>query len=98
MWVGLGPWDQAEDDNPGRTLCVWASKLSLTDGRREKGHERGRGSWRAEKRATILQTSFCFILDLLSGDPVASMKPAFVSIDFLTGSSSTHYSACTPTD
>lgn len=45
---------------------------------------------RAEKRATILQTSFCFIFDLLSGDPVASMKPAFVSIDFLTGSSSTH--------
>lgn len=35
MWIGRGPRDQAEDDNPGCTLCGPAN--SLTDGRREKG-------------------------------------------------------------
>lgn len=66
---------------------MWASKLSLTDGRRE----REAGSCRQKERATVLGpvsllTSF---FDSRSTDPVATMKPAFVSIDSLTGSSST---------
>lgn len=60
------------------------------EGERERAVKRERESWRVEKRATILQTSFCFPFDLCSGDPVASMKPAFVSIDFLPCSGSAH--------
>ena len=58
---------------------MWADKLRVTDGRRERETE----SSRQEERATVLGPRFTSFL--LSTDPVATMKPAFVSIDSLTG-------------
>lgn len=87
MWVGVGPCNQTEDDNPGGHI-VWASTLSSTDGRRDK--ETASCRQRQKERAAIhFPTSlFNFVFDSHFTDPIATMKPAFVSIDSLTGSSS----------
>lgn len=87
MWVGVGPCNQTEDDNPGGHI-VWASTLSSTDGRRDK--ETASFRQRQKERAAIhFPTSlFNFVFDSHFTDPIATMKPAFVSIDSLTGSSS----------
>lgn len=87
MWVGVGPCNQTEDDNPGGHI-VWASTLSSTDGRRAK--ETASFRQRQKERAAIhFPTSlFNFVFDSHFTDPIATMKPAFVSIDSLTGSSS----------
>lgn len=86
MWVGVGPCNQTEDDNPGGHI-VWASTLSSTDGRRDK--ETASFRQRQERAAIHFHTSlFNFVFDSHLTDPIATMKPAFVSIDSLTGSSS----------
>lgn len=45
MRVGLGPWDQNEDDNPGGTLCGPASGAPQMGGERarQRAVDRRRG-------------------------------------------------------
>lgn len=70
-----------------RGHIVWASTLSSTDGRRDK--ETASFRQRQERAAIHFHTSlFNFVFDSHLTDPIATMKPAFVSIDSLTGSSS----------
>lgn len=43
MWVGRGPRDQSEDDNPGRSLCGPANTGSQMGGeKRDREGEKGR--------------------------------------------------------
>ncbi|XP_025757114.1 ankyrin repeat and SAM domain-containing protein 1A isoform X15 [Oreochromis niloticus] len=77
MWVGVGPCNQTENDNPGGRI-VWASTLSSTDGRRDK--ETASFRQRQKERAAIhFPTSlFNFVFDSHFTDPIATMKPAFI--------------------
>lgn len=50
MWVGPGPWDQTEDDNPGRTLCGPANGASQMGGEKRDIEREGERERELESR------------------------------------------------